>query len=338
METEKTPEKSNQDDVVAIELPAPSGWTKKFTPKPRKNEIVFISPTGEEIKSKKQLEQYLKSHAGGPSILEFDWGTGDTPRRSARLSEKSKATESPGSGTPKKKQKSSPKKGAKETKDTNEEGGETVDKHEDVGEVKENAEVGADAKAAGEDDDGEVIAGEAPSHKDETKEAKQKVDAEMVTAEQGEGEDKGAELKGEESTVNTNMDEGKNQEAANISSAGKDEDAEAKELALKGLEDSNKEAESAPSGPEVPSQSLPSENPSVQESDLGGDSTSKVSDTKVEEPTGGSVELKDQSNAEAPVGKVEKEEAAAASNDNSKKDAADVWMEEASAANQGLSN
>ena len=29
MEAEKTPDKSNQDDVVAIELPAPSGWTKK---------------------------------------------------------------------------------------------------------------------------------------------------------------------------------------------------------------------------------------------------------------------------------------------------------------------
>lgn len=336
MEAEKTPEKSNQDDVVAIELPAPSGWTKKFTPKPRKSEIVFISPTGEEIKSKKQLEQYLKSHAGGPSILEFDWGTGDTPRRSARLSEKSKATESPGSGTPKKKQRSSLMKGV-EAKDANEEG-ETVDKHEDVGEVKESAEVGADAKAAREDDDGEVITGEASSDKDETKEAEQKADAVMVTKEQGQGEDKVAELKGEENTVNINMDEGENQEAANISSAGKDEDAETKQLASKGLEDSNKEPESASSEPKVPSQSMPSENPSVQESDLGGDSTSKVSDTKVEEPTGGNVELKEQSNAEAPVGKVAKEEAAAASNDNSKKDEADVSMEEASAANQGFSN
>lgn len=43
---------------------------------PRRNEIVFISPTGEEIKSKRQLQQYLKTHPGGPSSSEFDWGTG----------------------------------------------------------------------------------------------------------------------------------------------------------------------------------------------------------------------------------------------------------------------
>ncbi|GFY96963.1 methyl-CPG-binding domain 10 [Actinidia rufa] len=55
---------------------------------PRKNEIIFISPTGEEINSRKRLEQYLKSHPGNPALSEFDWGTGDTPRRSARISEK----------------------------------------------------------------------------------------------------------------------------------------------------------------------------------------------------------------------------------------------------------
>ncbi|OVA11531.1 Methyl-CpG DNA binding [Macleaya cordata] len=59
---------------------------------PKKNEIIFIAPTGEEINNKKQLEQYLKSQIGGPAISDFDWGTGETPRRSARISEKAKAT------------------------------------------------------------------------------------------------------------------------------------------------------------------------------------------------------------------------------------------------------
>ncbi|KAF2323237.1 hypothetical protein GH714_034267 [Hevea brasiliensis] len=52
---------------------------------PRKSEIIFIAPTGEEISTRKQLEHYLKSHPGNPAISEFDWGTGETPRRSARI-------------------------------------------------------------------------------------------------------------------------------------------------------------------------------------------------------------------------------------------------------------
>lgn len=67
----------------------------QFLPKtggtPRKKEIVFIAPTGEEIGSRKKLEQYLKSHPGNPAVSEFDWSTGETPRRSARISEKVKA-------------------------------------------------------------------------------------------------------------------------------------------------------------------------------------------------------------------------------------------------------
>ncbi|GER25387.1 methyl-CpG binding domain containing protein [Striga asiatica] len=106
-----TGEVNKPDEVVAIELPAPAGWVKKYTPKkggtPQRNDIVFISPTGEEIKNKRQLDQYLKSHPGGPAAAEFDWGTGDTPRRSARLSEKSKAPEGPMSLPPKKRRKKS---------------------------------------------------------------------------------------------------------------------------------------------------------------------------------------------------------------------------------------
>lgn len=66
-------------------LPKLDGVTKK-------NEIIFIAPTGEEIHSKRQLDQYLKSHPGNPAPSKFDWGTGETPRRSARISEKAKAT------------------------------------------------------------------------------------------------------------------------------------------------------------------------------------------------------------------------------------------------------
>ncbi|KAK4369967.1 hypothetical protein RND71_009442 [Anisodus tanguticus] len=69
-----------------------------FLPKtggtPKRNEIVFTAPTGEEITTKKGLQQYLKSHPGGPAITEFDWGTGETSRRSSRISGKAKAAES----------------------------------------------------------------------------------------------------------------------------------------------------------------------------------------------------------------------------------------------------
>ncbi|CAK9164878.1 unnamed protein product [Ilex paraguariensis] len=81
---------------VSVELPAPASWKKLYMPKkggtPMKNEVIFIAPTGEEINNRKKMEQYLKMHPGNPAISEFDWGTGETPRRSARISEKAKAT------------------------------------------------------------------------------------------------------------------------------------------------------------------------------------------------------------------------------------------------------
>ncbi|KAE8710405.1 Methyl-CpG-binding domain-containing protein 11 [Hibiscus syriacus] len=91
---------SGKEDAVCLELHAPPGWTKKGVVlsavyaeeagTPKKNGIIFIAPTGEEISSKRQLEQYLKANPGGPAVSEFDWGTGETPRRSARISEKVK--------------------------------------------------------------------------------------------------------------------------------------------------------------------------------------------------------------------------------------------------------
>ncbi|CAO2841227.1 unnamed protein product [Amaranthus hypochondriacus] len=103
---------ASQEEVVSMELPAPSGWKKQFFPKkggtPRMSEIVFTAPTGEEIHNPRQLQQYLKSHPGGPPASEFDWGTGETPRRSARISEKAKAAPpTPESEPPKKKSRKS---------------------------------------------------------------------------------------------------------------------------------------------------------------------------------------------------------------------------------------
>ncbi|KAH6789740.1 methyl-CPG-binding domain 10 [Perilla frutescens var. frutescens] len=160
-----------QNDVVAIELPAPPGWSKKFTPKksgtPQRNEIVFISPTGEEIKSKRQLDQYLKSHPGGPAASEFDWGTGDTPRRSARLSEKSKAVVEPTTQSPKKKQRRSSTKGAQEKSNADAEEDATGEKDATAEETKETVESATvDAKDA-EDED--VIPGKPNTEVVETK-------------------------------------------------------------------------------------------------------------------------------------------------------------------------
>ncbi|XP_006847662.2 methyl-CpG-binding domain-containing protein 11 [Amborella trichopoda] len=74
------------------ELRAPPGWKKKILAKnpgmPSPMEVVFISPSGSEIKNKRQLFAYLKSNPGGAAAADFDWSTGGTRRRSARLSEK----------------------------------------------------------------------------------------------------------------------------------------------------------------------------------------------------------------------------------------------------------
>ncbi|XP_039045863.1 methyl-CpG-binding domain-containing protein 11-like isoform X2 [Hibiscus syriacus] len=111
----------SKEEVISVELPAPASWKKMFFPKkagsPRKTEVVFIAPTGEEISNRRQLEQYLKAHPGNPPIKEFDWGTGETPRRSSRIIEKAKATPTPEKETPKKRVRKSlsAKKEEKET-------------------------------------------------------------------------------------------------------------------------------------------------------------------------------------------------------------------------------
>lgn len=111
----------SQDDVVSLELPAPEGWKKMCLLKkggtPGKNETVFTAPTGEEITNKKQLEQYLKSNPGGPKISEFDWTSGETPRRSSRISEKVKSAPPPAEPEPVKKRSRKSTSGKKDKKE-----------------------------------------------------------------------------------------------------------------------------------------------------------------------------------------------------------------------------
>ncbi|KAH1057327.1 hypothetical protein J1N35_035392 [Gossypium stocksii] len=137
---------SAKDDVVCLQLTAPPGWKKMLKPKkggtPKKNEIIFTAPSGEQISNKKQLDHYLKQHPGGPVISEFDWGTGETPRRSARISEKVKAMPTADSEPPKKRgRKSSASKddnkesktapeGAEDSKDVMEEAGKSEEENE----------------------------------------------------------------------------------------------------------------------------------------------------------------------------------------------------------------
>ncbi|KAK7270664.1 hypothetical protein RJT34_25980 [Clitoria ternatea] len=128
MENTVATESASKEEVLSVQLPAPPAWTKLFFPKkvgtPRKSEIVFIAPTGEEISTKKQLEQYLKAHPGNPAMSEFEWGTGETPRRSARISEKVKSTP-PADSEPLKKRarkSSGSKKDNNETEPDSEEG------------------------------------------------------------------------------------------------------------------------------------------------------------------------------------------------------------------------
>ncbi|KAF8393206.1 hypothetical protein HHK36_021447 [Tetracentron sinense] len=146
-----------------------------FMPKqggtPKKNEIIFISPTGEEINNRKQLEKYLKSHPGGPAISEFDWGTGETPRRSTRISEKAKASPPPESEPPKKRSRKSSgsKKDNKETEVTPEEteGNKEVDMQDADVTEKNNAEAEKE-KPVGKESQGENE-GKTQENADQTK-------------------------------------------------------------------------------------------------------------------------------------------------------------------------
>ncbi|KAJ1429132.1 Methyl-CpG DNA-binding [Sesbania bispinosa] len=210
------------DELVSLELQAPPAWKKLFFPKkagtPKKSEIIFIAPTGEEISSRKQLEQYLKAHPGNPAISEFDWGTGETPRRSARISEKVKSTPPPETEPPKKRTRKSSgsKKDNKESESASEEGNaksaaeelkadlnETDDNNNDktrndTEEIKHSDVEGENVTADNNNNDTEEIKhsnveGEnvtADNNNNDTEEIKHSnVEGENVTAEMAQGEE-----------------------------------------------------------------------------------------------------------------------------------------------------
>ncbi|XP_022850150.1 methyl-CpG-binding domain-containing protein 11-like [Olea europaea var. sylvestris] len=201
----------NSDEVVSVELPAPASWKKMYIPKkggtPRKNEILFISPTGEEITHRKQLEQYLKSHPGNPAIAEFDWSTGETPRRSARISEKAKATPpSKESEPPKKRSRKS--SGTKKGKEM-EPGKEEIEGKQEV--EMQDAEVGEKR-------------GEKEEETDELKEAEVKSEGKMQ--EDAAGKSKPEELKDKKPEENVATDfeiHSATDEAVNVEKGGNDE-------------------------------------------------------------------------------------------------------------------
>ncbi|XP_019440354.1 PREDICTED: methyl-CpG-binding domain-containing protein 11-like isoform X2 [Lupinus angustifolius] len=152
------------EEAVSMELPAPPGWKKKkFLPKksgtPKKIEIVFTAPTGEEINNKKQLDQYLRAHPGGPAVTEFDWGTGETPRRSSRISEKAKVAPPPESEPPKKRgkkasasKKEAPQEEKEETKEVQMEEADETKHDKDVEEENNVVNENYDVKGPGDAD------------------------------------------------------------------------------------------------------------------------------------------------------------------------------------------
>eukprot|EP00252_Welwitschia_mirabilis_P003512 TRINITY_DN1356_c0_g1_i2.p1 TRINITY_DN1356_c0_g1~~TRINITY_DN1356_c0_g1_i2.p1 ORF type:complete len:383 (+),score=142.79 TRINITY_DN1356_c0_g1_i2:111-1259(+) len=165
-------------EPTVVDLPAPEGWKKKYFPKkkgtPRRYEVIFVAPTGEEIKTRTQLDKYLRSHAGSPPISEFNWSTGDTPRRSTRLTEKAQAeSETPDSQSKKRASDTEQKKKApKRSKKTDADAEETKQANEeakiDENPLKEEDEQMKDAEKDGEKEMAEAEAAE----KEEEKEAK----------------------------------------------------------------------------------------------------------------------------------------------------------------------
>ncbi|GAV81476.1 MBD domain-containing protein, partial [Cephalotus follicularis] len=192
----------------------------QFLPKkggtPRKNEIMFIAPTGEEINSRKQLEKYLKSHPGNPAISEFEWGTGETPRRSARISEKTKTTP-PEKEPPKKRvrKSSGSKKDKKELEEDapeETEGEKEVQMHDAEETEKENAEADQ-TKESGTNRAEDVVKTEPEA--DQTKESGTNME------ETGAG-DVGEDIKSQENEEET---ENVESEAAKFATAPEDHDA-----------------------------------------------------------------------------------------------------------------
>ncbi|MCO5566926.1 hypothetical protein L7F22_020609 [Adiantum nelumboides] len=72
------------------DTPTPAGWKRKLVPRigksmvPVRTDVIFVTPSGEEFKSRAQLQRYLKANKGSPSLSEFIWIVEGTPERSTR--------------------------------------------------------------------------------------------------------------------------------------------------------------------------------------------------------------------------------------------------------------
>ncbi|KAF8395480.1 hypothetical protein HHK36_019426 [Tetracentron sinense] len=184
-----------REEVVSVELPAPEGWKKKDLAGAGSavdlSQLIDKTPTTKGLLSCASLELpldlisinmqdgvrslvtttiFTPKKGGTPKRNEivFISPTGDTPRRSARISEKSKATETPEREPPmKKERKSSSKKGAKEKKDCDDGEGEAVAATAE--ETKASADVEMkEAEDLGDKNKEEVATGEAGRIEDDT--------------------------------------------------------------------------------------------------------------------------------------------------------------------------
>jgi hypothetical protein len=50
-------------------------FTKK-SGTPKRKDVSFLAPDGEEIRNKRQLDKYLKKHPGSLTVSDFDWSSG----------------------------------------------------------------------------------------------------------------------------------------------------------------------------------------------------------------------------------------------------------------------
>jgi hypothetical protein len=41
--------------------------------------VIFVAPDGEEVKNKRQLDKYIKSHPGTAIASDFDWSVPGLP-------------------------------------------------------------------------------------------------------------------------------------------------------------------------------------------------------------------------------------------------------------------
>ncbi|PIN08530.1 hypothetical protein CDL12_18891 [Handroanthus impetiginosus] len=231
-----------KDDVVSVELPAPASWKKLYVPKrggtPRKNEILFIAPTGEEISNRKQLEQYLKAHPGGPALSEFDWSTGETPRRSARISEKVKATPPSKESEPPKKRgrrSSATKKEKEKETDTGKEATDDMKASEDVGTEKRDKEKESEVKSEGKQGTDDMKLSQAQDagteKRDEEKETEVKSEIKLqedVASKENELQAK-SEEKGPQDSVMTDVDMQNTQEKDSKAETGENKEQTEKE-------------------------------------------------------------------------------------------------------------